>query len=103
MLFFDEVYCISCLSSLDDEALKCQVCECLHPGDIPNVCLDLHHFLEEYFPAEYESRREKIQFEKRKCNHESSSSGKLRLPSSVNIFSLCNKLIWLTRKGGKVV
>jgi hypothetical protein len=101
MFVFVEVYCISCFSSLDDGALKCQVCECLHPGDIPNVCLDLDHFLEEYFPAEYESRREKIQFKKRKCNHEASSSGKLRLPSSVNIFSPVTSLYGLLERKKK--
>ncbi|GJM85548.1 hypothetical protein PR202_ga02009 [Eleusine coracana subsp. coracana] len=68
------VYCVSCLSSLNEEALKCQVCGGLHPGDVPNVCLDLDHFLEEYFPSEYESRGVKVQFEKRKGNHEASSS-----------------------------
>jgi hypothetical protein len=83
---------------MNDEALKCQVCGVLHPGDIPNVCLDLDHFLEEYFPAEYESRRERVQFEKHKCNHEASSSGKLILPSSVNIFSLGKNLYGLLER-----
>ncbi|KAL6633963.1 hypothetical protein ACP70R_026634 [Stipagrostis hirtigluma subsp. patula] len=69
------VYCISCLSSLNAEALKCQLCGSLHPGDFPNVCLDLDHFLEEYFPAQYESRREKVQLKKGPCNREGSSSG----------------------------
>ncbi|WVZ74561.1 hypothetical protein U9M48_022729 [Paspalum notatum var. saurae] len=69
------VYCVSCLSSLNDEALKCHVCGSLHPGDFPNVCLDLDHFLEEYFPAEYISRGQKVQFKKGQCNREGSSSG----------------------------
>lgn len=69
------VYCVSCLSSLNEETLKCHVCGSLHPGDFPNVCLDLDHFLEEYFPAEYESRGQKVQFKKDQCNHEASSSG----------------------------
>ncbi|XP_037452299.1 E3 ubiquitin-protein ligase PRT1-like [Triticum dicoccoides] len=68
------VYCISCLPSVGDEALKCQVCGGLHPGDFPNVCLDLDHFLEEYFPAEYESRRKKLRLENSQCNPEGSSS-----------------------------
>ncbi|KAJ1280026.1 hypothetical protein BS78_04G200700 [Paspalum vaginatum] len=68
------VYCVSCLSS-NDEALKCHVCGSLHPGDFPNVCLDLDHFLEEYFPAEYVSRGQKVQFKKGQCNREGSSSG----------------------------
>ncbi|KAL6899578.1 hypothetical protein ACP4OV_006236 [Aristida adscensionis] len=69
------VYCISCLPSLNEEELKCQVCGSLHPGDFPNVCLDLDHFLEEYFPAEYESRRNKVQLKNGPCNREGSSSG----------------------------
>lgn len=67
---------MSCLSSLDDGALKCQVCGGLHPGDFPNVCLDLDHFIEDYFPAEYDLRREKIKLLKGECN-QGSSSGKL--------------------------
>ncbi|KAM0878297.1 hypothetical protein ACQ4PT_034965 [Festuca glaucescens] len=43
------VYCMSCLPSLGDEALKCQVCGGLHPGSYPNVCLDLDHFLKNIF------------------------------------------------------
>ncbi|CAN6273516.1 unnamed protein product [Urochloa humidicola] len=69
------VYCISCLPSLNEEALKCHVCGSLHPGDFPNVCLDLDHFLEEYFPAEYESRGQKVQSKKGQFNREESSSG----------------------------
>ncbi|KAK8462648.1 hypothetical protein SEVIR_1G242900v4 [Setaria viridis] len=69
------VYCVSCLPSLTEEALKCDVCGSLHPGCFPNVCLDLDHFLEEYFPAEYESRGQKVQSKKGQCNREGSSSG----------------------------
>ncbi|PAN07107.1 hypothetical protein PAHAL_1G311300 [Panicum hallii] len=69
------VYCVSCLPSLNEEALKCHVCGSLHPGDFPNVCLDLDHFLEEYFPVAYESRGQKIQSKKGECNREGSSSG----------------------------
>jgi hypothetical protein len=67
---------MSCLPSLGDEALKCQVCGGLHPGSFPNICLDLDHFLEEYFPAEYESRRKKLQSVNSQCNPEGSSSSK---------------------------
>ncbi|XP_006647532.1 E3 ubiquitin-protein ligase PRT1-like [Oryza brachyantha] len=69
------VYCMSCLSSLDDGALECKVCGGLHPGDVPNVCLDLDHFIEEYFPVEYDLKREKIQLLKGECNIKGSSSG----------------------------
>ncbi|KAF8692876.1 hypothetical protein HU200_039233 [Digitaria exilis] len=69
------VYCVSCLSSSNEEALKCHVCGSPHPGDFPNVCLDLDHFLEEYFPAEYELRGQRVQSNKVQCNREGSSSG----------------------------
>ncbi|XP_072985958.1 E3 ubiquitin-protein ligase PRT1 isoform X1 [Typha latifolia] len=62
------VYCASCLSSFPGESLKCQVCQSLHPGKFPNVCLDLDHFLEERFPIEYASRREKVQLKKAQNN-----------------------------------
>ncbi|KAG1361855.1 putative E3 ubiquitin-protein ligase PRT1 [Cocos nucifera] len=34
------------------DPLKCQVCQSLHPGEFPSICLDLDHFLEEQFPRE---------------------------------------------------
>lgn len=78
------VYCMSCLPFLDDEALKCQVCGGLHPGGFPNVCLDLEHFLEEYFPEEYESRRRKLQFGITQCTPEGSSPGTFCTKESMN-------------------
>ncbi|KAF8768905.1 hypothetical protein HU200_007470 [Digitaria exilis] len=79
------VYCVSCLSSSNEEALKCHVCGSPHPGDFPNVCLDLDHFLEEYFPAEYELRRQRVQSNKVQRNREGSSSGKILSPSSFSL------------------
>ncbi|WOL09957.1 hypothetical protein Cni_G18711 [Canna indica] len=58
------VYCQSCLSDLSGEPLQCHVCQSLHPGDFPNVCLNLGHFLEEVFPREYAMRREEVQLKK---------------------------------------
>ncbi|PKA65112.1 E3 ubiquitin-protein ligase PRT1 [Apostasia shenzhenica] len=52
------VFCESCLAGERSEGLKCHVCEILHPGEFPNICLDLEHFLEEQFPREYTSRKE---------------------------------------------
>lgn len=41
--------------------LKCEVCQSPHPGDIPKVCLEFDHFLEEQFPEEYGLRRGTLQ------------------------------------------
>jgi hypothetical protein len=92
------VYCVSCLPSLNEEALKCDVCGSLHPGSFPNVCLDLDHFLEEYFPAEYESRGQKVQSKKGQCNREGSSSGEIFSPSSIPLFFPHNMVRWLSIK-----
>ncbi|URD83505.1 Zinc finger, ZZ type [Musa troglodytarum] len=35
----------------------CQICESLDPGEFPNVCLDLDHFLEEEFPRVCSEKR----------------------------------------------
>ncbi|TVU29181.1 hypothetical protein EJB05_20738, partial [Eragrostis curvula] len=70
------VYCISCLSSLNKEALRCQVCGNHCPGGFPSVCLDLDNFLKEYFPTEYEAKQEKV---KGLGYHEASSSKNERL------------------------
>lgn len=54
------VYCETCISIPADEKLRCQVCQSLHPNGSPKVCLELHHFVEIQFPAEYELRRNTI-------------------------------------------
>ncbi|KAK4785514.1 hypothetical protein SAY86_002203 [Trapa natans] len=51
------VYCQSCLSIPANEKPKCQECESLHPGDLPCVCWELDHFLEDQFPEEYSVKR----------------------------------------------
>ncbi|KAG6507968.1 E3 ubiquitin-protein ligase PRT1-like [Zingiber officinale] len=58
------VYCETCLYGLSGDPLQCQICESLHPGEFPNVCFDLHHFLEEAFPTEYAVRREQVHLKK---------------------------------------
>ncbi|URE39391.1 Zinc finger, ZZ type [Musa troglodytarum] len=63
------VYCESCLSGLSGEHLQCQVCQSFHPGEFPNICLDLDHFLEEEFPREYAVRRDQVQNKKAQCQH----------------------------------
>ncbi|PIM97102.1 hypothetical protein CDL12_30435 [Handroanthus impetiginosus] len=51
------VFCVCCIVIQTDEMLKCEVCQSPHPGDIPKVCLEFDHFLEEQFPKEYGLRR----------------------------------------------
>ncbi|KAG6504531.1 hypothetical protein ZIOFF_036865 [Zingiber officinale] len=58
------VYCETCLYGLSGDPLQCHICESLHPGEFPNVCFDLHHFLEEAFPTEYAVRREQVHLKK---------------------------------------
>lgn len=57
-------YCETCISILDVEVLKCQVCPSLHPNGVPKVCLELDHFLEKHFPTEYSLRKEAVQLKK---------------------------------------
>lgn len=59
--------------------MECMVCGAPHPGQFPNVCLDLDHFLEENFPEEYASRRQIALIKKSQHQHgdTSSSSGKM--------------------------
>jgi len=54
------VYCETCIGPVN-ERLTCQVCQSLHPGGFPKVCLEFDHFLEEYFPTEYAMRIEAVQ------------------------------------------
>ncbi|XP_065020761.1 E3 ubiquitin-protein ligase PRT1-like isoform X1 [Musa acuminata AAA Group] len=72
------VYCVSCLSDLSGEHLRCQVCQSFHPGEFPNICLDLDHFLEERFPREYAVRREQVQHKKAQCQHVNPSPNAVR-------------------------
>ncbi|KAJ8467794.1 hypothetical protein OPV22_030346 [Ensete ventricosum] len=72
------VYCESCLSELSGEHLQCQVCQSFHPGEFPNICLDLDHFLEEEFPREYAVRRDQVQHKKAQCPHVNPSPNAVR-------------------------
>lgn len=55
------VYCKSCIGTLEEKALRCQLCQSLHPKGFLKVCLELNHLLEKRFPKEYASRREALQ------------------------------------------
>ncbi|KAK7395373.1 hypothetical protein VNO78_15925 [Psophocarpus tetragonolobus] len=68
------VYCQTCVINIDDEMLRCQVCQSPHPRGFPKVCLELDHFLEEQFSEEYEQRRDAIGLKQIKIKPESPSS-----------------------------
>ncbi|CAA7399598.1 unnamed protein product [Spirodela intermedia] len=54
-------YCELCAVSLGRDSLRCRVCQGVHPGESPQVCLHLDAFLEKRFPDEYASRRALVQ------------------------------------------
>ncbi|KAJ3690098.1 hypothetical protein LUZ61_019262 [Rhynchospora tenuis] len=86
------VYCEACLSSMARERVECKVCGAPHPGQFPNVCLDLDHFLEENFPDEYASRRQSAMVKKSQHQHGNASSssaqgsGKSKKKADSNLF-----------------
>ncbi|KAL5702688.1 hypothetical protein ACHQM5_027872 [Ranunculus cassubicifolius] len=55
------VYCKSCISTIAHEALRCEVCQSLHPKGCVKVCQELDHLLEKKFPEEYAQRKEALQ------------------------------------------
>ncbi|KAJ3682372.1 hypothetical protein LUZ60_014945 [Juncus effusus] len=61
------VYCDSCMLSMAGEKIICKVCKSPHPGEFPNVCLDLNHFIEENFPKEYSLKKQNAIVKKSKC------------------------------------
>ncbi|XP_020232528.1 E3 ubiquitin-protein ligase PRT1 [Cajanus cajan] len=71
------VYCQACVMNIDDEMLRCQVCQSPHPRGFPKVCLELDHFLEEQFPEEYGQRRDAFEQRQIKVKPEIPSSGSL--------------------------
>ncbi|GAB2220857.1 hypothetical protein Drorol1_Dr00008537 [Drosera rotundifolia] len=53
-------YCETCIIVQEDETIKCQLCQCRHPGNFPKPCLEFCNFLEEKFPKEYATRKDAI-------------------------------------------
>ncbi|XP_031285499.1 E3 ubiquitin-protein ligase PRT1-like [Pistacia vera] len=77
------VYCETCIIKPTNEKLMCQVCQCLNPGGLPKVCLELNQFLDEQLCKEYAARRDVVELTKALRKHESTTmccmkSGKLR-------------------------
>ncbi|CAN0915450.1 E3 ubiquitin-protein ligase PRT1 [Linum grandiflorum] len=54
-------FCECCIVRPLNGAIKCQVCQSLHPRGTLKVCLEFDLFLEERFPKEYKYRRETAQ------------------------------------------
>lgn len=71
---FPTVYCQICVINIDDEMLRCKVCQSPHPRGLPKVCLELDHFLEEQFPEEYGQRRDAIELKQIKVKPDTPSS-----------------------------
>ncbi|KAL2619600.1 hypothetical protein AAZV13_08G316300 [Glycine max] len=68
------LYCQICVINIDDEMLRCKVCQSPHPRGLPKVCLELDHFLEEQFPEEYGQRRDAIELQQIKVKPDTPSS-----------------------------
>ncbi|CAL4886648.1 unnamed protein product [Urochloa decumbens] len=82
MHIFQESHCAVCRQPYKHFPSICQLMHHLllklEPAEYKRrekEILDLDHFLEEYFPAEYESRGQKVQSKKGQFNREGSSSG----------------------------
>eukprot|EP00249_Psilotum_nudum_P036824 c8826_g1_i2 orf=679-1710(-) len=54
-----QVFCESCLGNYG-KAVSCPSCEGPQPVTLVQVCLELHHYLEGFFPAEYSKRKEDV-------------------------------------------
>ncbi|CAM6107353.1 unnamed protein product [Calypogeia fissa] len=56
-------FCEGCVKSEEINGkliVKCSSCGCLHPGGFPQVCLELHQYLEQNFNAEYKKRKDEL-------------------------------------------
>lgn len=60
------VCCQSCIKISEERTLNCQVCQWIHPGDQPSVCLKLDQFLEQRFPVEYAERKTSVLVQEKK-------------------------------------
>ncbi|XP_020574132.1 E3 ubiquitin-protein ligase PRT1 [Phalaenopsis equestris] len=54
------VFCESCLAGIGSEILICPICQSIHPEEFPKICSVLDHFLEEHFPNEYATKKERL-------------------------------------------
>ncbi|KMT05610.1 hypothetical protein BVRB_7g167510 [Beta vulgaris subsp. vulgaris] len=68
------VYCEACIIVPEDDIIICKVCECPHPSDCPNVCLEFNNFLEEQFPKDYAARRASVEQKQARFQHKNPSS-----------------------------
>lgn len=73
---FCTVYCEACVPTPKDESIRCQVCQSLHPGEFPKVCLDFDNFLVEQFPEECAHQRKVIHGRGASCQQKGLSACK---------------------------
>ncbi|KAJ8639176.1 hypothetical protein MRB53_015870 [Persea americana] len=97
------VYCEACVPTPKDESIRCQVCQSLHPGEFPKVCLDFDKFLVEQFPEEYAHHRKVIHGSGVSCQQKDPSAcatqvGKVASKSSIWI----DDLTWWHEHGPKL-
>ncbi|KAG8389092.1 hypothetical protein BUALT_Bualt02G0193300 [Buddleja alternifolia] len=76
-----KIFSAFCICSIGDRIafeknamLTCGVCQSPHPGEVPKVCLEFDHFLEEQFPEEYRVRRDTLQMKRAKFWSEAAST-----------------------------
>lgn len=59
------MFCEHCVEIDDDNAVSCPSCKAEHPGMFPQVCLELHHYIDRVFPLEYAQRSLQVAAEER--------------------------------------
>ncbi|KAG0588153.1 hypothetical protein M758_2G149800 [Ceratodon purpureus] len=59
------MFCEHCVVVGDDESVSCPSCKAEHPGMFPQVCLELHHYIDRIFPLEYAQRSLQVAAEER--------------------------------------
>ena len=50
------MFCEHCVVVSDARTVSCPSCKAEHPGLFPQVCLELHHYIDKVFPLEYGQR-----------------------------------------------
>lgn len=98
------VYCKSCLHTPPkNESLRCQLCQSLHPGGFPRVCLKLDHFLVEQFPKEYTHRKATLQNKEVDCQQGLSTCAvQSENHHSKSVWPIKNDNSWWHEHGSKI-
>ncbi|XP_058101501.1 E3 ubiquitin-protein ligase PRT1 [Magnolia sinica] len=99
------VYCESCIATPVDESIQCQICQSLHPGGLPKVCLVFDQFLEENFSKEYALRKEALHLKKTCCQQEGPSTCAVQTEKQAIkswLSPIKNDFSWWTEHASKV-